>query len=147
MPSDPTHSASRALTEWLQRNDWALYERATTAVETESAFKDGVSVVKKSQLRAVVNTARMCSTPSQFRGFLDKRRERRERAARKRDKKVLEQKAQFWKALKSHLNEIEEQAAEAAEHAGVPDTGRDAAKMGVVRTYFEHLVSHCQVTR
>jgi hypothetical protein len=136
------HNTSRsdhALSDWLRRHDWTLYETATSAVEQKEAFTEGLSDVKKSQLRAVINTARMCSSPSTFKGFLEKRAERRRSSGETT-------KANFWRALADEVDDVQdEHAAPAVTAAGFPETGTEAAEMRVVRTYFEHLISHCHV--
>jgi hypothetical protein len=132
-------SPFRKLRDWLRRHDWALYEAATDAVETQDAFAEGLGAVNKNQLRAVINTARMCSSPSTFRGFLKKRAERRRTAGQ-------DDKANFWSALADQLDDIQDDHARpAVEEAGIPQARADAAEMRVLRTYFEHLISHCHV--
>lgn len=139
MPERTTRTAGPDLGAWLRRHDWTLYEAATGAVEDEEAIAGGLDRVKKTQLRAVINTARMCSSPSTFRRFLKKRAERRRAADQ-------DTRADFWSELAAQLDYVQEEHAEpAVDAAGIPDARADGAEMRVVRAYFEHLISHCHV--
>jgi len=139
MASSTQTSPSQQLRDWLRRHDWTLYEAATEAIETRDAFVEGLGAVNKRQLRAVINTARMCSSPSAFRGFLKKRADRRRTAGQ-------DEKADFWRALVDALDDVQEKhATPAVEEVGIPEARADAAEMRVLRTYFEHLISHCHV--
>jgi hypothetical protein len=139
MPEQTKRAASPDLGAWLHRHDWTLYETATNAVEDKEEISGGLRRVKKTQLRAVINTARMCSSPSTFRGFLEKRAERRRAAGQ-------DTRADFWSELASQLDYVQEEHAEpAVDAAGIPDARADGAEMRVVRAYFEHLISHCHV--
>lgn len=140
----------RALSGWLRRNDWALYETATQAIEERDAFAEGVSEVKKSQLRAVLNTARMCPRPGAFEHFVEKRKDRREKEARQSDDEGLRKRAEFWGALEDHVGQILEDYAtpaieEITEETGGADPKVETAQMRVLRAYLEHFISHCHV--
>jgi len=123
-----------------------LYKAATRAVEDEEAFAEGLSEVKKSQLRAIINTVRMCSRAGTFEHFIEKRKDRREKEARRSDKEHLKKRAEFWNALHDHVGQVlKDYAAPAVEETKVPESKTETAQMRVLRAYFKHFISHCHV--
>lgn len=139
----PTQTPRQALDAWLARTDWTLHTDAINAVETISAFSEGVRAVDKSQLRAVVNTAKVCNNHGTLRRFINHRAERREKANQ-------EDKAAFWRALADRLSHIKDTYVPDAEQAieqltATPHDLSEPELMRIVRAYFGHLIAHCHL--
>lgn len=128
-------SSHRALTRWLQRNDWMLHSNASRAVDDIEALREGATAVNKTQFRAIVNTARLCDNSNTFKRFLQKRKDRRQKEGKKR-------KAAFWNELLNQLRIANDHARDA--ETAVADLSK-SDKMRVVEVYFEHLIAHCQL--
>lgn len=146
MPDSPalrTLAPRQALDAWLTRTDWTLHKDAINAVDTISAFSEGVQAVENSQLRAVVNTAKVCDNHNTLRRFITKRAERRAKAGQ-------EDKAAFWRALADRLSHIKNTYVPDAEQAigqftkGSYDLS-EPELMRIVRAYFGHLIAHCHL--
>lgn len=146
MPDSParrTLAPRQALDAWLTRIDWTLHKDAINAVDTDSAFSKGVQAVENSQLRAVVNTAKVCDNHNTLRRFITKRAERREKANQ-------EDKAAFWRALADRLSHIKDTYVPDAEQAieqltATPHDLSEPELMRIVRAYFGHLIAHCHL--
>ena len=133
----------QAFDAWLTRTDWTLHEDAIAAVDDIEGLSKGPRSVHNSQLRAVVNTAKVCSDPGTFRWFINKRAERRSKAGQ-------ENKAAFWQALSSRIDHVKNEHVPAAETAVEQATGADctlsdADVMRIVRSYMGHLIAHCHL--
>ena len=134
-------SKHHALTDWMHRNDWNMHRAASEAVEDTSGGFRGVAhgAVGRTQLRAILNTARVCTSPGDFESFLSARRERR----RKNGSPPQED---FWQALLDHLRAARNEsgyvkkAKEALGGALSP-----AQEMRIIEAYFTHLITHCQL--
>ena len=137
-----TSRSKQQLTQWLQRNDWAMHIAASEAVDTTDALKEGVPEIGRTQFRAILNTARVCDNPKTFKRFLDKRRKRREKEARNSNRSFLKKKAAFWGELMSQLRTAGDHARTAADTVG--DLSK-SDQMRVVEVYFTHLIAHCQL--
>jgi len=140
-PAD-TH---QVFTEWLRRNDWVMHTDASTAVEEVEALSEGVPEITRSQLRAILNTARVCDKPRTFKRFLDSRRRRRDKEAQNSGKPYLKKKAAFWNEVLNRFRHAQKTYVNAAasDLSGVSLSNGD--KMRVIETYFEHLIAHCKL--
>ena len=138
-----TRTKSQAFDAWLTHIDWALHKDAINAVDTIDGLSAGTRPVGNSQLRAVVNTAKVCSDSRTFKKFINKRAKRRAKASK-------EKKAAFWRALSSRIDHVKNEHVPAAEAAieqatGADCTLSDADVMRIVRSYMGHLIAHCHL--
>ncbi len=148
-----TETTSRRLRAWLQRHDRALGKRAVGDIEETEALHDGArhGAVSMTQLRALLNTAKMCSIESStdqgLREYIRKRKERRADAD--------ESESAFWGAVNRVLGDLlDEVAPEAVEACEAPETTPEtrrsnvfdhrAVRTLVARRYLSHFVAHCQ---
>ena len=133
-----TDTSAPPLEDWLAAYDYTMATRAAEAVDQEDALRDGAAgAVEKSQLRATLNTAGMCATIRELRTFIRSRAERRAKAGKK-------DKAAFWNALLTQLRIAQDDFVAPALTACASEDP-DAATIRIVRTYFEHLIAHCQL--
>ena len=146
MPAPPSQSQHQALTDWLQANDWTLFSEASKAVDERDALHEAISTsaVSRSQLRAIVNTARVSGNPNTFRRFLRERKERREKEASSSDRDHIIQKAAFWVEVINQWHHAQDNhVSRAADELNLDLSKTD--QMRIISAYFEHLVAHCQL--
>jgi len=146
-----SQSRRRRLRTWLQRHDRRLSKRAVADAGETGAVRDAVeggerADVGPTQLRALQNTATLCSFP-ELEGYIEKRKNRRA--------DMDETAAAFWEALLHSLRNVcEEMVPEATEACGAAETtpqtteadtlDRRDVKTLVARRYLRHFVAHCQ---
>jgi hypothetical protein len=146
MRASSSLTTHQSLTGWLQRNDWALFSSASAAVDEQAALHEGVSTsaVKRSQLRAILNTACISANPNTFRRFLRERKERREKEASSSDKDHIHKKAAFWEEIVNQWHHAQHTYVNAAADELDLDLS-EADQMRIIGAYFEHLIAHCQL--
>lgn len=134
------------LRDWLQRHDHELAEQAVADIEGDDGLRDAAQhAVSATQLRGLLNTAKVCSRPD-LEEYIGKRQERRQ------DTDADE--AAFWEALLQALGDLDELSEAAASACGADATTPQSVREGRVdertvrtligRRYLSHFVAHCQ---
>lgn len=144
-------SGRQRLRTWLQRHDRRLSKRAVADAGETDAVRDAVeggkrADVRPTQLRALQNTATLCSFPD-LEGYIEKRKNRRA--------DTNETASAFWESLLHSLRNVcEDMVPEATEACDAPETTPQTVEAGtldrrevktlVARRYLRHFVAHCQ---
>lgn len=139
------------LRAWLRRHDRALSKQAVADIDGTDALSEAVkggdrADVSMTQLRALNNTAKMCTLPD-LQCYIRKRRERRQDTSQAA--------AAFWDELDRALGSLmDEYASEAVQACGAAETtpqtvqedvfDERAVKTLLARRYLSHFVAHCQ---
>lgn len=130
-------SVFNAATWWYQ-NDFRLLQRATDFVAKTDSVQAALEQngIKRTQLQALLNTARCCPA-KELRQFIGRRKERRDKAGD-------ELEAGFWEAVERELANLLNEELHGLEQEGSLEKGeREEIKTLIGRRYIEHLVSHC----